>query len=89
MRAAEEHARALMEIVGRRPFPYGTEEDFRWWIEVFGASEVEFGDMLDTLVARYRRTPFWRRRRRREIMGEYVKIYGLRTAAMGLETVWR
>ena len=84
MTDAEQHARAVMQGADPRWPPFADPEGaYRWWCETFGASEVEFEEMADGLVRRYRRTPFWRFRQRRLIVADYVKVQGLLTAANG------
>lgn len=64
------------------------DERHQWWIDTFGASEVEFDEMMEALAVRRNRTGWWRFGKRREITAQYARLRGLTTAAGGGQIGW-
>jgi hypothetical protein len=56
--------------------------------EAFGETEEGFRDLRDSLEARYKATPFWRRRERNQLRRHYISVQAMLLVPYGLKTVW-
>lgn len=85
---AEQHASDVMRHAGHCPLPW-EHKHWQWWVDTFGASEQEFEEMASALARTYHRTRPWRRKERKRIMSDYIRVHAILYSGKGLESVWR
>lgn len=92
VRDAEDDARALIRLAvdqGEVEYPWVPfGDDGAWWDSVFDTTELELIEQLNAIAAEYKRTPIYKRKGRKLLMIEYIKVDARLTVGHGLETAW-